>query len=139
MIRVLIEANRFPSDQATANMRDAMNLRVDVAAENVFNKLTGTPIPVLSGSISEWLADFPRRDEGDTGSLTQLFKDRLVVVTDASGKITKIAGKARTGGIAFQAEEDVFINTLTAGGIPLDQLAILIEELPVEGDREIRN
>tara|TARA_R100000388_G_C7235912_1_gene157797 strand:+ start:1 stop:1395 length:1395 start_codon:yes stop_codon:yes gene_type:complete len=139
MIRVLIEANAFPSDQATANIRDAMNLRVDIAAEAVFNRLRGVEIPLIDGSISEWLADFPRRDEGDTGSLAQLFKDRLVVVTDASGKITKIAGKARSGGIAFQAEEDEFIKALTAGGIPLDQLSILIEEVSVEGDREIRN
>ena len=72
-------------------------------------------------------------------SLRQLFKDRLVLVTDVNGNITKIAGKARSGGIAFQAEEEVFMNTLTAGGIPLDQLEILIEELSVEGDQEVRN
>ena len=137
MIRYLIEANAFKSDKATSNMRDALNLRVDIAAETVLDKARGTTWPIPN--LGEWFADFPRRDESDTGSLRQLFKDRLVLVTDVNGNITKIAGKARSGGIAFQAEEEVFMNTLTAGGIPLDQLEILIEELSVEGDQEVRN
>ena len=138
MIRYLIEANAFKSDKATSNMRDALNLRVDIAAETVLNGARGTKWPIPN--LGEWFADFPRRDESDTGSLRQLFKDRLVLVTDVNGNITKIAGKARTGtGYAFQAEEEQFIGALVQGGIPLDQIEILIEELSVEGDQEVRN
>ena len=120
--------------KAARTLNNNIATSTDIAAEAMFSKMQGTANPFR---LSEWLGDFARADE--TGGLGKAFIDRLVAVTDANGKIVKIAAKdIKPDGTILEAEESAFFKHFADNDIDLGLVQLVVAQLDTVGDKEFR-
>ena len=127
-------ATKALGPKVTTTLNNNIEISTDIAAELMFSKMQGTANPFR---LSEWLGDFARDDA--SGGLREAFLNRLVAVTDADGKIIKIAARdTAPDGTILEAEESAFFNYFADADIDLGQVQLVVSQLPTVGDKEFR-
>jgi hypothetical protein len=120
--------------KGASRLNSNINISTDIAAELMYSKMQSTNNPFR---LNEWLGDFAREDA--SGGLREAFINRLVAVTDAEGKIVKIAArKTKPNATILEAEESAFFNYFADADVDLGLVQLVVSQLPTVGDKEFR-